>query len=140
MRLGTFFSIDLSWPNPVRETPAFKELVAQPGVFMVTTDEEQGGEVIRRALLTNVPWMMTLSKDSRRAHQQPTLAWNWKVQAERVNPYGSAYVHAFAGAYSEFLHAPSTCRCSLCADAKGNPARVDIPDGPPPPRPPPEPE
>ena len=30
--------MDLTWPNPISELAAYRELVEQPGVYVVTTD------------------------------------------------------------------------------------------------------
>ena len=80
--IGDFFSVELSWPNPVQELPQYRELADQPGVYRVTTDEPVDGEglaVTRRLLSTNVPWLWQLTRDSPMTHRQPTLSGNWKV-------------------------------------------------------------
>ena len=108
--IGDFFSMEICWPNPIGETDVWKELSAQPGVFCVTTDEPAtdpwrsgGPRVWRRVLLTNVGWMATLTKDSRHAHEEETLAWDWRVQPTTVPTCGAAYALKVAQCFKQFL-------------------------------------
>ena len=59
--IGDFFAINLTWPNPVTETPVFKELIGTPGVYQITTDQatedsETGQQPFRHLMVTNVSW------------------------------------------------------------------------------------
>ena len=66
--LGDYFSLEFPWPHPSVDTEPYKELVKQPGVFIVTADVAQEGQspagdsqgqpsyhMRRFQLITNIP-------------------------------------------------------------------------------------
>ena len=82
--------MNLTWPNPVSDNPVFKELVNQPGVYQVTSDEEEwAGQPFRHMIVTNVSWLWQLTKDSKIAHKYPTFSWDWRKHAAESQPTGT---------------------------------------------------
>ena len=82
--LGDYFSLEFPWPHPSVDTEPYRELVKQPGVFIVTADVAQKGETstggsqaqpsyhMRRfQLITNIPWLVQLSRDYPKATRCP---------------------------------------------------------------------
>jgi len=137
--IGDFFAIQVMWPNPVVEAPCYRELVSHPGVDRVTTDERTADGWHRRLLITNVPWLATLTRDSEVAMKEPTLSWNWKVAKVTPNlTLSQATTLKYAASFTNFLRAPKEHLCPFCAEGAGNPGGIEIPDGPPPPPPTPE--
>ena len=59
------------------ETNEYKELQRKPGVYC-TTDEDGGRQCVpfRHMVLTNVPWLYSLTMGSPKADQVPTLSWD----------------------------------------------------------------
>jgi hypothetical protein len=59
-----------------------------------------------------------------------TLSWDWAKQPVEVPVYGNQFKDRVVSLYTQFLWAPKEKQCPFCAEGKGNPARVTIPDGP----------
>ena len=85
--LGDYFSLEFPWPHPSVDTEPYKELVKQPGVFIVTADVAQKGQspagdsrgqpsyhMRRFQLITNIPWLVQLRRDFPKATRCPTLS------------------------------------------------------------------
>ena len=80
--IGDYFALDFTFPSPCFLVEEYKRLVGHPGAVRVTTDEtvlwglsSDGhhvrsvasggpGNFFRHGLITNVPWLVQLTRDS----------------------------------------------------------------------------
>ena len=65
----------------------------------------------RYMVVTNVPWLWQLTRDSVRAARDPTFSWDWTQQDKAVPYQGDAFRRRFAELFEEFVQAPSEHQC-----------------------------
>ena len=74
--IGDYFALDFTFPSPCIMTAEYTNLMAHPGVVKVTTDEAPNGKygTFRHVVITNIPWLIQLTRDSPNAATIPTLS------------------------------------------------------------------
>ena len=119
--LGDFFSIEHPWPTPMLMFACFQELLALPGVFMLTWDNCAYGESYRhrQVLVTNAPFLAALSRDCSGDHEHVIVS-PWApggLKASAVSPFSLGLVRHWAALFGAFVRAPSDQFCVHCSAA-----------------------
>ena len=121
--VGYFFGIEHIWPTPMIEMDCYKELLAMPGVFVLTWDNCMYGKnyVHRQCYITNMWWLAGLSRDCDKSHEHVLIApqQGSGIAAKTVAPFAEKWCARYAELTHQFVHAAKANSCLVCASIGG---------------------
>ena len=84
--VGDFFTIEHIFPTQMIEMDSYQELLALPGVFMLTWDNCEYDEVYRhrQVLITNHPAFANLSRDCDKMHTHVPITGKDGIPAAQI--------------------------------------------------------
>jgi len=126
--VGDFFGIEHIYPTPMLEMDTYKELLAMPGVFVLTWDNCEYDEeyVHRQCYITNMWWLAALSRDCQNkvtlsrggtphVHVMIAPQSGPGIKAGDVAPFATKWCAAYADLTYDWVKAPLKERCVHCA-------------------------
>ena len=116
--LGEAFNIEHIYPTPMIEMDCYKELLALPGVFMLTFDNCMYEEEYkhRQCLITNVPAFVQLSRDCDKSHVHTPITPQQGpgLRTKDAQPFSEAFCEEYARLLHLVLTSPDADRCVHC--------------------------
>ena len=104
------------------EMDCYKELLAMPGVFVLTWDNCMYGKnyVHRQCYITNMWWLARLSKDCDKSHEHVLIAPQSGpgISAKTVAPFAELWCKQYASLTQQFVNASGRNACIVCASVK----------------------
>ena len=126
--IGDFFGIEHIYPTPMLEMEGYKELLAMPGVFVLTWDNCEYGEpyVHRQCYITNMWFLVKLNRD---CSNKITIAQGGTphihlpiapqsgpgLKSGDVAAFAAGWCKSYADLTHDWVRAPSRERCVICA-------------------------
>ncbi len=123
--VGDAFSIEHIFPTLALEFEETKELMALPGVFLITFDNCVYGEIYRhrQCLITNQTWLAWLSRDcpGLSVDHAHAMISDDGIPTKNVSPYAWQLVRHWAKLFKQFISSPQKLLCPFCAQVAGQP-------------------